>query len=64
MCMYVTGPVVKLLRQLGMIVVGLVGNGGILCGALPNVAATLGKEPMSLQGSKQATMLLGDIGGP
>ena len=38
MRMYVTGPAVRLLRQLGMIVVGLVGNGGILCGALPDVA--------------------------
>ena len=38
MCMYITGPVERLLQQLGMIVVGLEGNGGILCGAIPDVA--------------------------
>ena len=38
MRMYITGPAVRLLRQLGMILVGLEGNGGILYGAIPNIA--------------------------
>ena len=36
--MYATGSAVRLLQWMGIIVVGLVGNGAILCGAIPAVA--------------------------